>query len=512
MKKYIFLLLTVGLLALGCSKNNDDDNGPDPVGNADLDTQHFMWQSLNLWYYWQAEVPNLADDRFSSDQEYTEFLGSESDPAAFFENKLRFSGDRFTFYREDFKDLVRGLDGISRSNGLEFSLTYIDSNDNDLLDNDEIIYGIVRYIVNGSNAATVDISRGEIFTGVDGQELNGANYQDLLFGENATYTLNMADIDGGTLTPNGKEVTLTKEEGLLENPVYITTTLDVMGTKIGYLMYNGFTDVARDDAGNIIADYDEELNSAFGELVSQGATELVLDLRYNPGGSVRTAQLLSSMIYGTDNTNLVLWRQEYNPKLQAIFDPAQLEDTFLNQTPRAGTPLNTLNLNRVYVLTTRSSASASELVINGLAPYMDVVQIGSTTRGKIEFSLTLVDDPDREGAPYIYSPSRENQINPNNLWGMQAIVGVTANSVGFSAPNGLEPDIQLFENAQNMGILGDVNEPLLARAIQEITGMSGRRDFTVDIPVKEITNSKMFTTLKDNMYLDKPIKLDFIPE
>jgi C-terminal processing protease CtpA/Prc len=359
--------------------------------------------------------------------------------------------------------------------------------------------------VNGSNAASADISRGEVFNGVDDQELNVGNYISLLFGDNATYTLNMADIENGELTPNGKEVTLTKEEGLVENPVYITTTLDIMGTKIGYLMYNGFTN-----------EFDEDLNDAFGFFKSQGVTELVLDLRYNRGGSVSTAQRLASMIYGT-NTNEVLWRSRYNPKLMAIFDPETLDDRFLDQTA-SGTPLNTINLNRVYVLTTRSSASASELVINGLDAYMDVVQIGATTRGKIESSITLVDDPNREGAPYIYTPTRENQINPNNRWGMQAIIAVTENSQGFSSPDGLPADIELREDAENMGILGDVNEPLLARAIQEITGMSGRRDFTVKTPVNEITNSKMFTPMKDNMYrdipaeLDYPLKVNYIPQ
>ena len=496
MKKYIFPLLAVGLLTLGCSKNDDDGGFTSPTN---LDAQHFMWQSLNLWYYWQAEVPNLSDTRFSSDQEYTDFLGSESDPAAFFENKLRFAGDRFTFYREDYTELVQGLSGISRSNGLEFSVTYRDLNQNFEPDNDEPVYGIVQYIVNGSNAATADISRGEIFIGVDGQTLNVSNFANLLSGDNATYTLNMADLDNGELIPNGKEVTLTKEEGLVENPVYVTTTLDVMGTKIGYLMYNGFTN-----------EFDEDLNNAIGELVSEGATEFVLDLRYNRGGSVRTAQLLSSMIYGTDNTNQVLWRQRYNPKLQAIYseNPQQLEDRFLDETD-AGTPVNTLNLSRVYILTTRSTASASELVINGLSPYMDVVHIGATTRGKIEFSTTLVDDPNRQGAPYVYTPSRENQINPNNRWALQAVLGVTENSEGFSAPDGLEPDIPLLEDAENMGVLGDPDEPLLARAIQEITGMSGRRDFTVQTPVLEITNSKMFTPMKDNMFLDKPIEIDY---
>jgi hypothetical protein len=66
-----------------------------------------------------------------------------------------------------------------------------------------------------------------------------------------------------------------------------------------------------------------------------------------------------------------------------------------------------------------------------------------------------------------------------------------------------------MEDLANLGILGDVNEPLFARAIQEITGLSAKRDFSVKMPVNEVSNSKMFTPIKDNMYLDKPIDISF---
>jgi len=69
--------------------------------------------------------------------------------------------------------------------------------------------------------------------------------------------------------------------------------------------------------------------------------------------------------------------------------------------------------------------------------------------------------------------------------------------------------VVLMENLANLGILGDINEPLFARAIQEITGVSAKRDFSVKMPVNEVSNSKMFTPIKDNMYLDKPIDISF---
>ncbi|MEJ2163856.1 MAG: S41 family peptidase [Robiginitalea sp.] len=167
-----------------------------------------------------------------------------------------------------------------------------------------------------------------------------------------------------------------------------------------------------------------------------------------------------------------------------------------------------MNLTKVYVLTTRSTASASELVINGLNPYMDVIKVGTTTRGKNEFSLTMVDDPDRDGAPFIYTPSRENQINPENSWAIQPLVGRNKNSVGFfEYTDGFAPDIELQEDLENLGVLGDPNEPLLARALQEISGASGKRFFDVGMPAEPFTHSGMFKPMKDNMVLDKDFKL-----
>ncbi len=499
-KLKLFLFLSIALLGVSCS--NDDGSGgfvlprtakaDQSLVETDITVQNFMWKAMNFWYFWQAEVPNLADDAFALDSEgsrlYTEFLASEDNPADFFDRQLLFNQDRFSFWAEDYETLTKSLAGISRSNGLEFGLVSFS-------DNNEI-FGYVRYIVPNSDAATKDISRGDLFTGVDGQTLNNDNFADLLFGDNNTYTLNMADIDGDVVTPNDREVTLTKQENLAENPVFLTRSFDISGERIGYLMYNGFTN-----------EYDEDLNNAMGELKSAAITNLVLDLRYNPGGSVNTARLLSSMIYGTNTSDLFL-RARYNDRLQPLFNADDLERNFTDKSSD-GSALNRLNLSKVYILTTGSTASASELVVNGLAPYVDVVQIGETTRGKNEFSVTMVDDPDHSGAPYVYSPERENKINPNNRWAIQPLIGRNENADGFSDyTSGLAPDIALQEDLANLGVLGDLDEPLLARAIQDITGSTSKRSFSVKLPANVITSSKMFTPVKDNMYVHEVPKLD----
>ena len=297
MKKWLFIWIAFAVA--GCSNDDGIDlpNTPNPDPDADVVVQDFMWKAMNLWYFWQADVPNLADDAFTTDEEYTTFLASESDPGAFFDNRLRFSEDRFSFYNEDYTELTQGLVGISRNNGMEFGLIQYTGSPN--------LFGYVRYILPNSDASTKDIGRGDLFTGVDGVTLTSENYRDLLFGENATYTLNMADIEGNDIVPNGTEVTLTKEENFQEDPIFITDVFEnVGGETVGYLMYNQF-----------VRDFNRELNDAFGFFVSQGVTALVLDLRYNLGGSANTARLLSSMIYST-NTDEVFSEQQWNEYIQ----------------------------------------------------------------------------------------------------------------------------------------------------------------------------------------------------
>ncbi|TLF44065.1 S41 family peptidase [Maribacter aurantiacus] len=480
------LPLVFVLAVFSCSKD-DELSVPktvDPLPSSNVPVQNFMWKAMNFWYFWQADVPDLADNRFQDSESYTEFLQSVEEPGAFFDSKLLYIEDRFSFYNSDYRELTNSLAGISRSNGLEFGLVR--------KANSEEVFGYVRYIIPNSDAATKDIERGDLFTGVNGTTLTINNFQNLLFGANNTYVLNMADFSNGDVIQNEREVSLTKEEALAENPVFISKSFEVNGITIGYLMYNQFTN-----------EYDDDLYDAVLGLKNLGITELVVDLRYNPGGSVNTTRILASMIYDTNTDNLFI-RKRYNDKIQDQLSESQLEVYF---TDRVGSKtIEPLGLNKLYVLTSASSASASELLINSLEPYIDVVIIGDVTRGKNEFSTTLVDD--RENS-YLYTPSRVNKINPDNQWAIQPLLGRNENADGFfDYTDGLVPDIQLKEDYGNLGILGDLNEPLLARAIQEITGATGKRDFTVENPIEIFSSSKMYGLFKDKMIDDTLYELD----
>ncbi|WP_350285478.1 S41 family peptidase [uncultured Croceitalea sp.] len=445
----VLLAISVFFVIISCSK--DDDSDLPRVTSKDVEIQDFMWKAMNFWYFWQADVEDLADDRFSSDEAYTEYLQSRSDPETFIES-LRFSEDRFTFYNEDYEVLLNSLSGVRKSNGLQtFNVDLLaDGNNNRYL--------FVRNVIPGSDAAEKGIKRGDVFYGVNGIQFTSDNINDLLSPD--TYTLNkgVLDVANRLVTTTTEEITLTKEENLLEPPIRMATTLDINGTKIGYLMYQRFN-----------RDFNDELNAVFAQFISDGVTELVLDMRYNPGGSVNTSRLLASMIYGT-NTNDLYIRQRWNAKQQKRLE-GQLEDFFTNEV-RTGVVLNSLELNKVYVLATGSSASASELLMNGLDPYIEVIHIGTTTRGKNEFSISLVDDADNN---YNYSASRESLINPDNRWILQPLVGRNENSVGFlDYTSGFSPDIELQEDVFNLGTFGDPNEPLLASAIDAITNVSSQ--------------------------------------
>ena len=113
------------------------------------------------------------------------------------------------------------------------------------------------------------------------------------------------------------------------------------------------------------------LDEAFAALKEAGATELVIDVRYNGGGLVDVATHLAGLVGGPVTDGRVFGEFRHNDR-----------NTRLNETLRFGNPPQTLTLQRLFVITTRSSASASELIINGLRPHIPVVVIGGTTFGK----------------------------------------------------------------------------------------------------------------------------------
>lgn len=471
-KTFIFaILLFIGISSFfACQDDLDDIEVP-----RQLKINDFIWKGLNLYYYWQADVTDLSDSRFANQAELNAYLNSFSSPEELFYSLLNNypNTDRFSVIYSDYSILEGVLSGNTANNGVDYQLLR-------KTEGSDEVFGWVRYIIPNSDASSKDIRRGDIFYAVNGTPLNVSNYRELLAGQN--YTLNLADYDGGNITPNTRSIALTKTT-LAENPILISKILTQDTHKIGYLMYNGF-----------YGEYDNNLNAAFGQFRAEGITELVLDLRYNSGGAVKSAAYLASMITGQFNGQ-VFAKQQWNAKIEDYFndnDPEQLINRFSNTI--SGNAINSLNLTKVYVLTSKSTASASELVINGLKPYVEVIQIGDVTTGKNVGSVTLYDSP---------SFGRQGRSN-RHKYAMQPICFKIVNSAGFGEyQNGLTPTTPQIEDLGNLGVLGEPTEPLLSIAISQITNAGRRRGQQPEKIYEPLKDRKSMQRFGTEMYIDK---------
>ncbi|MDC1492309.1 S41 family peptidase [Flavobacteriaceae bacterium] len=465
---YKFMLISlVGLVGLSCYEDLDDN------GAFASEINDFVWKGMNLAYLYKDNISDLSNNRFSSDSDYSNYLNSYETPEYLFENLIfeRENIDKYSQIVDDYIELQQYFEGVSNGNGMEYGLRYVPgSNFN--------IYGYVRYVHPGSVANENNIKRGDIFSGINGSSLNIENYPTLLSTD--SYTVNFAnyfnnnttDIIDDTVVSNNINIDLYKVS-IEKNPIFHSTIIENSDGKSGYLLYNQFTST-----------FDDELNEVFSNFKSNNIDNLILDLRYNSGGSVNSALLISSLITG-QFTNEVFSTEQWNNEIQNYWlnnDPEYLINRFI------GSP-NSLNLNKVIIITSRSSASASELVINCLKPYIDVIQVGTTTYGKYQASVTLYDSPDFS----------LNGVNPSHIYALQPLVLKTLNSLGETDYyNGLSPNIIADEDSSNLGIIGDINEPLLSLALGQITSDRSYYVYTEELDL--VSDSNSFDILDKEMY------------
>ncbi len=454
MKKINFYLLASLVVFTGCKKSGDDEDPNIIRIETDLEISDFIWKGLNQYYYWQGSVTNLSDNKKENESDYAYYLSQNTNPETFF-NSLLHPDDNFSWIVDDYIELENMLQGIDNSDGMEFGL-YVECNDQN-------IFGFVRYVQKGSDAESKGVTRGMVFSDINGTRLTRDNYRDLLYNQaSSSYTVRFSEISYNqnnqcaNIVPGQEDVTLVKSR-IVKNPIHISKIIEIEGKKVGYLMYNQFVGVVELEG----KDYNSELNNVFSNFLSNGINDLIVDLRYNPGGRISTSINLASMITGQFN-NQIFAKERWNSKLMNYWDennPESLLNRFTNKLSN-NQSIFSLNLDRVFILTSGRTASASELLINGLDPYINVIHIGDYTVGKNQGSITVYD--------YI-NDSRDK--NPNHMYAMQPIVLKIGNVAGYTDfPDGLEPDIFIKESLLNPGILGDIKEPLLKIAIDQIIG------------------------------------------
>ncbi|MCS6808752.1 MAG: S41 family peptidase [Bacteroidota bacterium] len=299
---------------------------------ANLNLPDFLYLGMRDIYYWHTRVPqNLNVAAFPTPDSLL----------------------RFTMVRPEdrFSEIVE--DGIGYYNRLTMGTSSpIFGFASAFLGNGEVR---ITRVLGGSSAEKAGLRRGMRIISVDGQAVpaTASAWLNIINNLGMTTTIVAEDREGKRLTANLMRTVFN------EVVVPVVQTFTVAGKKVGYMVFTSYTQSAIN-----------ELQTAFATLKKENVSELILDLRYNGGGSVNTAGALCSHI-ASQLAGTVYVRLTYNSRYAVNNQQA----TMTNQP-------NGLSLNRLFVITTNRTASASELTINALRPFIDVKTVGSRSFGK----------------------------------------------------------------------------------------------------------------------------------
>ncbi|MBU1310695.1 MAG: PDZ domain-containing protein, partial [Gammaproteobacteria bacterium] len=292
----------------------------------------------------------------------------------------------------------------------------------------------VAYVYDDGSAAQNGLRRGDKIVEIEGTSVTewlsrldaGSASNDDIYGPNEAGVVRnfvWRKPDNTQLTSDFIKAAVTT------NTVLHRSVSTVAEKNVGYLVFNSFIELS-----------EAELQQAFAYFASQNIDELVLDLRYNGGGLIRVANQLSTQVAGNSVLGQAFVKYQFNDK-----NSGKNNTTLFS----AGAGSTVLNLDRLFVLTTAASCSSSELVINSLSPFIDVVQIGSTTCGK-----PVGQQPDII-ADYV----------------LFAINFQTVNALDQGAYfDGLQPNCPVSDVI--MGDWGVANDPLYAQAISYLVNGS----------------------------------------
>lgn len=468
-KKLFLLLIIVSLIA--CDEDISDEQSLNAYVNE------WIYSNMAGVYYWNDDLPA-----------YKKNYGK---PVEYYETLLHHE-DRFSAIYEDYEALMKRLTGVSPAEiGFEFKL-FLESSGS------EKVICIVSFTKPNTPAPATGIKRGDIINRINGTQLTLTNYQQLLAAfSDATPTVKL----GFTVYSNGSyvdagEKVLTKTTNYKEDPVYLDSVYTVGSKKVGYLVYNFFTS----DAGDGSMAYDLRLNSLMGEFLNKDVSELIVDLRYNSGGMMSTAINLGSMLVPDPDHSKVFSYTEYNENLTNYFNSEEYKKKysdspfveFFNTSVKVGNssvPVQSLGskLKRIYFLTGKSTASASEMVINGLKPYLPCVLIGELTVGKNVGSIVINDDDNKKNT-YAFMPIVLKYFNKDR-------------KSDFST--GFVPDMEVYDDLAHQ--LGDSREELLSAALAHISG--GPMTVRADAPGLQLQATEL--PVQALQLLVKEVKLKF---
>ncbi len=327
-------------------------------------TDRWIDDTMQVWYYWKQDIPHTNDlNYFSPPFEFFASVLSEQDGK---------DGQPFSTIDSLDAPATRGVPSTDYGYGFQYTTNHVE-------DNDTALYARLLYVSPDSPAGEAGLERGDWILEMDGEPITENNYSRLNGGEGITLTVGYYDAAQDTILAYAEPQTLAPARTFYDNPVHYRNVYVSGSKRVGYLVYNHFTGGLTESS----TEYDDDLREAFSYFATEQVNEFVLDLRYNNGGQLSCASLLCAMLAPSSALGQTLAYLEFNESIgeqEMVFDESLIQGGA------------NLNLSRLYVLTSTETASASEMLINCLKPYMEVVLVGGTTVGKNVASRAFVNE------------------------------------------------------------------------------------------------------------------------
>ena len=454
MKKFVLFAFCLLAVSAGCRKTPQGPTVPEPVATVD----EFASDVLGSWYLWSEEIAGSLKRLDSR---------TCTDPIRVV-NEIRYHRngkeiDRWTELMENLEEFSQSVQGLGPTYGYDLQYGQFTGTNTYFL--------LVTYVAKDSPAQRAGMKRGDILLTINGADITKKNINDAFSGKSIRFGF-------GRLVEQGKErvIEADKERGaasltavdMYEDPILLTRVFDAGGKKVGYLVYNGF------DLKSARA-----LTDSCAKLKAAGIAELVLDLRYNGGGYEYTESVLASLLAPPANVAAgdVFQTEVFNKKLNAQFKPEDLQ-TRLSAThpfyksnddkvPAFTVDVSAANpgIRKLYALVSGGTASASEGLLVGLGPYLDITVIGSQTHGKYCAGYMLSPKDFYSEDYYRKNLSKFTAVQD---WGIYVMVSKFADKNGNNAaePDGIMPGIRAMDNPFDGCQLGDENETLLRAALK----------------------------------------------
>ncbi len=335
---FVFPALFVGATVTTHGCQSEGLPNIEPPASCDLEAQkEWIYDTMDEVYLWSTELPPKDEVDFAS-----------YDSPEALTTALRQNVDRWTRAVDKVESDALFMAGMRLGIGFKYR-----SNDDGNL--------VLKLVHPGSPAGVAGLRRGDVIVSVNGVPSPEASSSD--WGENDEGLIVNFEVipREQAADPNAEpELVPVTRDWYLIITVPNATVLDLAGESVGYFYFDTFvkTSVA-------------ELDAAFETFEAAGVTKLVVDLRYNGGGLISTARHLANLLGSAMNDDAVMYKVKYNSNL------SEGDNSY-----RFATTSHALPLERIAFITSGSTSSASELVINAMLPYTDVELIGAATSGK----------------------------------------------------------------------------------------------------------------------------------